>query len=449
MFKRVAFVFAMLLLPLSFQSMQVEAWRRAVCHEKLDNGTSVIFVDANLSDTLLTMFCISDAGEIGKEELANLLSKIRCQKLDDNSLHYGAEINSRDGYNQSAYYVFGKNENIYEILKNFGRMYFDFSIINEKVESPRKSTELILSNGERIGINANIIHRENRESAQSMRWSSRSDDSGLKDAFENLRRIFQDDIKRFEKRNTANSGTTLIIAGNVSKDDVMALVKKYFAGSKKTESQEKAQEFALREKTVLITKYSDQVSVPIVEMYWKIPTCGNNDDRNNSLSMEIFVNAMSDILQAELIDMRKLIASISIGYSSLSRGCGDMCVTFSTRSAEKYSEVVKAVLTKIKNIASKGISEKQAERALKKTHGSSFDFMDDDMFGNGIFDIADRISRRMGFGRDFTFSYPKFEKKYDLQKINARAKSVFCNDPCVISTIIPTNSRFISEKRND
>ena len=33
--------------------------------------------------------------------------------------------------------------------------------------------------------------------------------------------------------------------------------------------------------------------------------------------------------------------------------------------------------------------------------------------------------------------YPKFARKYDLEKINAQAKTLFHSDPCAISTIIP------------
>ena len=37
--------------------------------------------------------------------------------------------------------------------------------------------------------------------------------------------------------------------------------------------------------------------------------------------------------------------------------------------------------------------------------------------------------------------YPKFTRKYALEKINAQAKTLFCSDPCEISTIMPKKNR--------
>ena len=66
--------------------------------------------------------------------------------------------------------------------------------------------------------------------------------------------------------------------------------------------------------TIAETRYSNQINVPMIEMYWKIPNYRN--DRDKSLVIEIFINAMSDILQTELIDIQKFVSSISISYSS-------------------------------------------------------------------------------------------------------------------------------------
>ena len=54
-----------------------------------------------------------------------------------------------------------------------------------------------------------------------------------------------------------------------------------------------------------------------------------------------------------------------------------------------------------------------------------------------------RISRKISAGYDFDFvmGYPKFTRKYDLEKINAQAKTLFCSDPCEISTIMPKKNR--------
>ena len=76
---------------------------------KARKRVSELFIDANSSDTLLVMLYISfgSIDEIEKEGLANLLSKLYVNQLNENGniLHYGSEINSYVGYDQSIYYV--------------------------------------------------------------------------------------------------------------------------------------------------------------------------------------------------------------------------------------------------------------------------------------------------------------------------------------------------------
>ena len=108
-------VFALMLMFFTPQLLvQVEEEYHNAYQEKLDKRVSVIFIDANSSDTLLVMFCIScgSINEIEKEGLANLLSKLYVKKLNENgnTLHYFEEINSYFGYDQSIYYVHEKKK---------------------------------------------------------------------------------------------------------------------------------------------------------------------------------------------------------------------------------------------------------------------------------------------------------------------------------------------------
>ena len=125
--------------------VQVEEEYHNAYQEKLDKRVSVIFIDANSSDTLLVMFCIScgSINEIEKEGLANLLSKLYVNQLNENGniLHYGSEINSYVGYDQSIYYVHGKKENLDGILKNFGQIYSDFSVSKEEIVLKKQDIE--------------------------------------------------------------------------------------------------------------------------------------------------------------------------------------------------------------------------------------------------------------------------------------------------------------------
>lgn len=406
---------------------------RDIHREKLDNGVSVIFIDANSSDMLLVMFCVScgSTDEREKEGVANLLSKIYAKKLNDNgnNLHYGAEINSYVGYDQSMYYVLAKTENLDGILKNFGQIYSNFSVSKEEINAHKQEVEQSLLN--KSQIDKNLIHRE---SMRSLYWHSKYG-SDIEGTFDSLKQISEDDIKRFEERNYANNRVTIIISGNVKRNEAMELVKKYFSDGKKTSSEISRMEEPQHDgSTVALTRYSSQISVPMVELYWRIPNY--RSEKDNALSTEIFINAMSDILQKELIHEQKRVASISVSYSSWNYDYGDLCITFTVPDLEKTSDVITAVLTEIKNIACKGITKQQAEIAVQKIV-DSYKFV-----GHDMFDVVDRLSRRIGSGYDFDFlvGYPKFAHEYSLDKINWQAKKIFRNDPSVIATIMPAEN---------
>ncbi|MBR1733883.1 MAG: insulinase family protein [Alphaproteobacteria bacterium] len=407
---------------------------RNLHQEKLDNGVSVIFIEANSSDMLLVMFCVScgSTDEVEKEGLANLLSKIYLKKLNDNgnTMHYGAEINSYVGYDQSIYYVLAKKENLDGILKNFGQIYSNFSFSKEDMAIQKKLVENNLLN--KSQIDKNIMRKE---SMRSLYWHSKYG-SDIEGNLESLKQISADDIRRFKEYNYANNRITIIIAGNIIKNDAIALVKKHFSVCKKTSSDiVRMQEPSHHDSTIALTRYSNQISVPMIEMYWRIPNYRREKD--NALATEIFINAMSDMLQKNLIFNQKKIASISISYSSWNYDYGDLCITLTAPNSEKTSDVITAVLTEIKNIACEGITEEQANQAVKKIV-DSYRFV-----GHDMFDVANQISKKIASGYDFDFliGYPTFAKKYNLEKINDQAKAIFRNDPSVISTILPENTK--------
>lgn len=423
-------IFAVALSSLSFQPMTQAQEYRNVCQEKLDNGISVIFIDANSPDMLLVMFCVScgSTDETEKEGIANLLSKVYAKKLRDNgnALHYGAEINSHVGYDQSVYYVLGKNENLDGILKNFGHIYRNFSTTKDEVNAQKKDIEENLL--AKSQIDKNIIHRE---SMRSLYWHSKYG-SDVEGSFESLKQISDEDIKRFKENNYTNNRVTIIISGNVDKKSALEIVKKNFSDIKKTESKiVRMQEPPHHESTIAVTRYSDQIRVPMIEMYWRIPNYRSTKD--DALSTEIFINAMSDTLQKNLVGNHSDIASISTSYSSWNYDYGDLCIMVTARSAERISEVIAATLTEVKSIAYDGITKTQAEKAVENMLESNR------FVGRDMFDVLDNISRKICSGHDFDFivKYPRFAKKYDLERINKQAKTIFKNDPCVISIIMP------------
>lgn len=419
----------------SIQSICAEGEYRDVHQVQLDNGMSVIFIDAN-SDMVLVMFCVSCGAtdEIDKEGVANVLSKIYANKLNENAdnLHYGAEVNSNTSYDQSIYYVLGKKDNLEPILQNFAQIYEGFSVGDKDVNDQKQRINQFLLNKNQI--DKNRFHSEIR---RSLYWHSKYG-SDIEGTFESLRGISAEDIQRFKNEHYTDNRVSIIISGGVKRSNVVEMIKKYFRTTErpKTESKiQRMQEPPHHGSTVTITKYSDQISVPMVEVYWKIP--GYHKDKDKALNTEIFINALSDILQKELIDEQKLAASVSFSYSSWNYEYGDLCIAFTLRDSENISSVTTAVLTEIKNIAAEGLSLEQAKKAADKISESSR-FMGEDMF-----DVADKVSKELASGCDFDFilGYLKFAKKFNLEQVNKTAKDLFLNEPSVVAILRPQSKK--------
>jgi predicted Zn-dependent peptidase len=383
---------------------------RGASFKKLSNGVSVIFVNTAESDSLLIMLCISSGSgdEIDKRGVANLLGYMFEKKLKEkaaaDSLQYGSESNSYVGHDQSVYYFYGKVENLKGFIRNLGTIFSNFAFSTEDFGDGKRVVEQqIVEDGR---IDKNFVRRESRK---SLYWHSNlgTETSGDLDG---LKTISEEDIRDFKNKNYANNRVTIIIAGNVDKDQAIEEIVKYF-GKAKTESKiDRLQEPPHHGSTARITKYSSQVRVPFIEMYWRIPNYRNQ--KNEALAAEIFINYLQEALQKNLIDDQKIISSMSFSYSFWNYDYGDFCITIAAKKSSDVRDVIAAVLSEIKCLAAEGITEEQAKKAAKKLAASSNVFY----FDADVFEFVDWVSKRMGSGYDFDFlkSYRDFVNKFNL-----------------------------------
>jgi predicted Zn-dependent peptidase len=276
----------------------------------------------------------------------------------------------------------------------------------------------------------NFIRHESRK---SLYWHSRYGTS-IYGSENDLKLISEEDIMHFKNRNYINGRATIIIAGKVDKKTAMEEIEKHF---KKPEAPEepinRLQEPPHHESSVELVKYSSQVSVPVAEMYWRIPNYRNQKEK--ALAAEIFINCLDEILQKNLMTNRKIVTSVSFTYSFWNYDYGDFCITVTAKNSDDINEVIRAVLTEVKYAASEGITEAQAKKGAKKLATSANVFR----YDTDVLDWVNWVSKKIGSCVDFDFlrSYCDFVNKFDLKEVNTQAKEIFKNDPCVISVLRP------------
>lgn len=399
---------------------------------KLENGMSVIFMDTSKSDLLMVALCVSagSTDEIEKEGIANLLSHILVQKHINNSQKKADqpafESNFYTGYDQSVYYLQGRLEDLDVFLKNLSELFLESSFDAAEVAASRNLVEQAISNDEQM--DRMLIKKEARK---SMYWHSKYG-SSIYGTKEGLKLINENDIALFKKKHYTTDRITIIIAGNILKNKALGTVEKYFGGIAKTSSlPERLEEPQHHGSVTKITRYSDQVSVPLIEMYWKVPNYRNH--REKALATEIYIKHLSDMLQKSLIDEQKNLSSIAFSYSFWNYDYGDFCMTITTKNSDDVDEIITSVLSEIKYIASTELTKNQADAAAKKLFGVS------KMYGKDLLEALDCFSKKVSAGNDFEF-VKKFAlniNKYSLEEVNGQAKEIFAKDPCVICIIKP------------
>ncbi|MDR0580641.1 MAG: insulinase family protein, partial [Holosporaceae bacterium] len=265
---------------------------------KLDNGVSVVFVDTTETDTLLVVLCISSGNtdEVDKRGVANLLRHMFDKKLKENvtedSIQYGSESNSYTGHDQSIYYLYGKVGNLKGFIKNLGTIHSSVTFSAEDLKDGKKATEQ--HSIEELQSDKNVVRYEAKKSVY---WHSNYGTRTTGD-LDDIEAITEEDVQNFKDRNYVNERTTVIIVGNVDKEQALEEISKYFV-SKGRAPTNRVQEPPHHGSTTRITKYSAQVNAPVVEMYWRIPNY--RKQRNEARATEIYAQYLKKVIQESFI----------------------------------------------------------------------------------------------------------------------------------------------------
>ncbi|MDR0677704.1 MAG: insulinase family protein [Holosporaceae bacterium] len=433
-------IFAFLSILIIFCS-KAERYRGSSFH-KLSNGTSVVLVDTEKSDSLLVILCISSgsSNEIDKFGVANLLNYILAKKLkaatELDALQYGSESNSYTGHDQSVYYLYGKLENLEGFLKNLSKILSSSGITEEDADDAKQVMKRRAEEEEQK--DRSVIKSEAR---RSVYWHSNYGNSvmGTLDAIESA---LKTDIENYKNRNYTPKNTTLVIVGNIDKNLAMENVSKYFGQEvqfpSNTSAVSRVQEPPHHDSVTKITKYSSQVNCLVVDIYWRIPNYRSQGKA--ALSAEIFINYLLEELRERLVDEQKVVVSMSSSYSLWNYDGGDLCLTVTFRKSDDIEECIAAVLSEIQYLVSEKISAKDAEKFSKKISDASNVFYMDTEFSTW----SNWVIPKIGSGNDLDFlkSYSSWSKKYNLDEINAQGRAIFKNGPCVISITKPTENSY-------
>lgn len=174
------------------------------------------------------------------------------------------------------------------------------------------------------------------------------------------------DARDWYQRWYAANNATLVVAGDVKPDEVLALVKKQFGASarKPLPLRRPQDEPATRgEKRISVKAPAKQ---PYLLLAWHAPGLRNPQQDSLPWAMQILAGALdgndSARLKKNLVKEQRVAVDAGASYDGLSRGPGLFMLDATPAEGKKPAEVERALIAEIRRIQQDGVSTEELNR---------------------------------------------------------------------------------------
>lgn len=183
---------------------------------------------------------------------------------------------------------------------------------------------------------------------------------------DDLQHMTAQDARDWYARWYAPNNATLVVAGDVKADDVIAMAKRYFGVIParplpvRKPQNEPAQ---IGEKRVVVKV---PAKVPYLLMAWHAPVLRDWETDTAPYALQILAGVLSGNdsarLQKSLVKTQQIAVSTSAGYDAVSRGPGMFMIDATPAPGKTTDELEKAIRGQIERIQRDGVSEAELAR---------------------------------------------------------------------------------------
>jgi len=183
---------------------------------------------------------------------------------------------------------------------------------------------------------------------------------------DDLQHMTAQDARDWYTRWYVPNNATLVVAGDVKSDDVIAMAKRYFgviparALPVRKPQDEPAQ---IGEKRVVVKV---PAKVPYLLMAWHAPILKDWEKDTAPYALQILAGVLSGNdsarLQKSLVKTQQIAVSTSAGYDAVSRGPGMFMIDATPAPGKTADELEKAIRGQIERIQRDGVSEAELAR---------------------------------------------------------------------------------------
>ena len=179
-----------------------------------------------------------------------------------------------------------------------------------------------------------------------------------------------EDLQKFFKTNYAPNNCTLVLAGDVSADEIFALAKKYFEPIPRQEPPPPVRTVEpeqLGEKRVMVER---EASTPLLYLAYKSPAANDPQGPAINLLMTVLTDGDASRLHRLLVEDKKLAIDVSGGFlEGFDPGLTWLWLTLP--EGAKVADVEKVLDDALAQIVSQGVSDAELLRA-KNLYASDF-----------------------------------------------------------------------------
>jgi zinc protease len=183
---------------------------------------------------------------------------------------------------------------------------------------------------------------------------------------DDLRNMTAQDARDWYTRWYAPSNATLVVAGDVNADEVVAMAKRHFGVlPARTPPHRKPQEEPMQigEKRIAVKA---PAQVPYLLMTWHAPTLKDWEKDIDPYALQILAGVLSGNdsarLQKSLVKTRQIAVNVSAGYDPVSRGPGLFLIDATPAPGKSVAALEKAIHDEVVRIQRDGISEAELAR---------------------------------------------------------------------------------------
>ena len=183
---------------------------------------------------------------------------------------------------------------------------------------------------------------------------------------DDLQNMTAQDARDWYARWYAPNNATLVVAGDVKADEVVALARRYFGALPARAlpaRKPQAEPAQLGEKRIVVKA---PAQLPYLLMAWHAPTLRDWEQDTEPYALQILAGVLSGNdsarLQKSLVKTRQIAVNASAGYDAVARGPILFTIDATPAPGKSVSALEKAIRAEISRIQREGISEAELAR---------------------------------------------------------------------------------------